>query len=96
MADVTLTPGRAGPNAVEIGIVSTDGAPMEPLEVQISFADPARGLEPIRLDAVREGELWTAGPATLPYNGDWTVRLDVLVSDFDKATLEAIVKLGGP
>jgi copper transport protein len=96
MADVTLAPGRAGANAVEIGIVGTDGARVDPLEVRISFADPARGLEPISLDAVRDGEVWKAGPVTLPYDGDWTVRLDVLVSDFDKATLEATVKLGGP
>jgi copper transport protein len=96
MADVTLTPGRAGTNPVEIAIVSVDGAPMDPLEVRISFADPARGLEPFRLDAVRKGEVWKAGPVTLPYDGDWTVRLDVLVSDFDRATLEATVTLGGP
>lgn len=96
MADLTLTPGRAGPNAVEVGIVSTDGAPLDPLEVRISVADPARGLEPIRVKAVREGEVWKAGPILLPYAGDWTIRLDVLVSDFEKATLEATATVASP
>ena len=77
-------------------IVSTDGAPIDPLEVRISFADPARGLEPIWLEAVRKHEAWKAGPLVLPYGGDWTVRLDVVVSDFDKAMMEATATLAGP
>jgi copper transport protein len=94
MADVTLTPGRIGANEVAIGIVSAAGAPVDPPEVRISFADPARGVEPVRLDAVRDGEGWRAGPVQLPHGGDWTVTLDVLVSDFAKATLEGTVPVG--
>lgn len=96
MADVTLRPARAGPNAVEIGIVATTGAPVDPLEVRIAFSDPARGVEPIRLDAIRDGEIWTAGPVELPHGGDWTVRLDVLVDDFTQASLETTATLGVP
>ena len=94
MADVTLTPGRAGPNAVEIAIVSATGDPVAPLEVRIGFSDPARGVEPIRLTAAREGEVWRAGPVELPFDGDWTVRLDVLVSDFAQVSLEAPLPVG--
>jgi len=91
MADVTLKPGRAGPNTVEIGLVSGEGAPVDPLEVRVSFADPARGVEPIRLETSRVGAVWRAGSVMLPHGGDWTVRLDVLINDFAKATLEATV-----
>jgi copper transport protein len=94
MADVVLRPGRAGPNAVEIAIFSTTGDPVAPLEVRIGFSDPARGVEPIRLDATREGEVWRAGPVELPYDGDWTLRLDVLVSDFVQSSLEAMMPVG--
>jgi copper transport protein len=96
MADMTLQPGRAGPNAVEIALVSATGEALDPLEVRVGFSDPARGVEPIRLDAVRDGEIWRAGPVELPYDGDWTVRLDVLVDDFAKATLEASATVGAP
>jgi copper transport protein len=95
MADVTLTPGRVGANDVTIGIVSTTGASIDPLEVRIGFSDPARGVEPIRLNAVRDGEDWRAGPLQLPHGGEWTVTLDVLVSDFARATLEATAPVGG-
>jgi copper transport protein len=91
MADVLLTPGRAGANTVAIGVLSPDGGPLDPLEVRISCADPARGVEPLRLDAVRDDAVWRAGPVQLPHGGAWTVRLDVLVSDFAKAALEATV-----
>jgi len=96
MADVTLRPGRAGANAVEIALVSATGETLDPLEVRIGFSDPARGVEPIRLEALRDGETWKAGPVELPYGGDWRVRLDVLVDDFAKATLEATATVGAP
>lgn len=95
MADVTLRPGRPGANRVEIVLMSPEGGPVDPLEVRISFADPARGIEPIRLEATRDGPDWAAGPVTLPAGGHWTVRLDVLVSDFVKDAIEADLTLPG-
>lgn len=89
MADVTLQPGRPGANRVEIVLTSPEGGAVDPLEVRIAFADPGRGIEPIRLDATRDGPDWSAGPVTLPVGGHWTVRLDVLVSDFAKEAIEA-------
>ncbi len=96
MADVTLKPGRPGANRIEIALMSADGGELDPLEVRISFADPARGIEPIRLEASRDGPLWLAGPVELPVGGQWTVRLDVLVSDFIKASIEAELPMPGP
>ena len=93
MADVTLHPGRPGANRVEIVLMSPEGGAIDPLEVRIAFSDPARGIEPIRLDAAREGPNWAAGPVTLPADGHWTVRLDVLVSDFAKDAIEADLTL---
>ncbi|HVH02426.1 MAG TPA: copper resistance protein CopC, partial [Amaricoccus sp.] len=91
MAQVVLTPGRAGPNAVEIGLV---GVATPPLEVKIAFADPARGVEPIRLAAVRDGSRWRAGPVQLPHGGEWAVTVEVLVSAFAKETLETTATVG--
>lgn len=95
MADVTLHPGAPGANRVAIVLTSPDGGTLAPLQVRIAFSDPARGIEPIRLDATRDGPDWAAGPVTLPVGGHWTVRLDVLVSDFAKETIEADLTLPG-
>jgi copper transport protein len=83
---ITLIPGRAGPNSVELVLPTVD-----PLEVRIAFADPAGGVEPIRLEAAREAAIWRAGPVFLPHGGAWEVTLDVLVSDFARETLNATV-----
>ena len=88
MAEVVLRPGRAGANAVEIALQDAAMAPLEPMKVEIAFANPDQGVEPIRLEAVRDGPRWRAGPVQLPYGGDWTLRLEVLISDFDQKTLE--------
>lgn len=90
MAEVVLAPGRAGPNVVEIALQDASTAPLDPLEVNVAFADRARGVEPIRLAAVRDGPRWRAGPVQLPHGGDWTMSVEVLITDFDKETLEAV------
>src|SRR3546814_6636171 len=47
MADVTLRPGRAGPNAVEVVLSKGDFSPLQPLEVEIAFARPNGSIEAI-------------------------------------------------
>lgn len=96
MAEVRLRPGRPGPNRIEIGLATPEGEDVDPLEVRIVFSDPARGIEPIRVDAARDGPIWRAGPVALPAGGHWSVRLEVLISDFAKATLEADMTVPGP
>ena len=94
MADATLTPGRPGPNTVALTITDETGAPLDPLGVTVALADPARGVEPIRLDAARDGEVWRAGPLPLPHAGAWDLTVRILVSDFAEETLGATVSVG--
>lgn len=95
MADLKLAPGLPGPNMVTLGFQTPNFAPLEPIEAQISFALPDRGVEPIRLQALPAGDgLWRAGPVTLPIAGDWQVTLRLLITDFDQATLTETLPLG--
>jgi copper transport protein len=88
MADIRLTPGRPGPVAVALGFQTGDFAELVPQEVEVLFAQPAAGIEPIRLTALRGGDgLWHAGPVTLPRPGEWEVTLRLLISDFERVTL---------
>jgi len=88
MADIRLTPGRAGPVEVMLGFQTGDFAELVPQEVEVVFAQPEAGIEPIRLTALQGGDgLWHAGPVTLPRPGDWDVTLRLLITDFESVTL---------
>ena len=88
MADIRLTPGRAGPVEVMLGFQTGDFAELVPQEVKVVFAQPAAGIEAIRLTALQGGDgLWHTGPVTLPVSGSWDVTLRLLISDFESVTL---------
>lgn len=90
MAGLALTPGRRGPNALALTLYPDTP---RPLEVRVSFADPARGIEPIRVAAIHDGPTWRADGVFLPHGGAWKVAVEVLISDFDRTTLTSEVAL---
>lgn len=85
MADITLIPGRPGPNQVEILPLDADFRPLTPLEITLFFSRPAEGLERIELRAsLGEDGIWRAGPVHLPPGGPLDVVADILITDFRK------------
>lgn len=93
MATLTLMPGRAGPLSVEIALQTGDFGALAAKEVRATFGNAAAGIEPIRRPATETGGVWRIDDLTLPVAGTWTVRLDVLVSDFETLRLEGSVTL---
>ena len=88
MADLRISPGRAGQNTVSLNVMDGSGEMLVPLEVQLSFTDTARGTGPILATAhLMPDGLWQTDPVTLPGTGPWQVTLSILISDFAKATL---------
>lgn len=96
MANVTLSPGGPGANTVEITLYPGAAKALHPREVRVAFADPTRGVEPIRLTATGSEVAWHAGPLLLPHGGAWAVTLEVLVSDFVQQRLEGTLTVGAP
>lgn len=89
MADVTLAPGRVGRTNASIVIMTGDFGPLDAKEVTFVASNPAAGVEPIRRSAAKPGDgTWRVDELTLPVPGRWTVRLDILVSDFELVKLE--------
>ncbi|NHB78455.1 copper resistance CopC/CopD family protein [Rhodobacter calidifons] len=94
MADIRLTPGRAGPVEVSLGPQTGDFDELVPQEVEVVLTQPETGIEPIRLTALHGGDgLWHAGPVTLPVPGEWEVALRLLISDFERVTLTGTLTL---
>jgi copper transport protein len=93
MADLKLTPGRAGRSAATIVVMRGDFSPFVPKEVTLILSNPTAGIEPIRRSAVLRDEVWRVDGLTLPVPGHWQVRIDVLVGDFEKVMLEDAVTI---
>jgi copper transport protein len=89
MAEVTLDPGRVGRTSATIALFDASGTPLEPKEVRLLLSNPSAGIEPLERRATRvSGETWRVDDLTLPVPGRWQVRIDALVTDFDKLMLE--------
>ena|SRR5215475_9182471 len=94
MADIAIE--RAGGHGARANLLVLDGAfrPLAAKEVSLVLANPAAGIEPIRRNAVHAGESnWRIDDLRVPVAGRWDVRVDVLISDFDKVTVEDTVTL---
>jgi copper transport protein len=89
---IELVPGRPGPNAVRVTVADPDGAPVRPLELDVAVAHPGAGIEPLGRRAEPDGAgTYEAGDIVLPVSGTWSVRVDALVTEFEKLTVTADV-----
>lgn len=94
MADLTVTPGRAGPVTVSAMIMTGEFGPLDAREVTFVFSNPDAGIEPFRRKAEKPGDgTWRADGVVLPLPGKWNVRVDVLISDFEIARLEGKIDI---
>jgi copper transport protein len=90
---IAIAPGHAGPNMIDITIAETSGAPIEVKELTVEFSNPAAGVEPIRRSASKTGlGAWRA-EALLSPSGAWMIRVHALISEFEKVSFDAEVRL---
>ncbi len=90
MASLIVTPGQSGRVNVEIQLTDDDMAPLQPLELTVTFALPERGIERlIRPAAPVEGQrgIWVIPDLILPLAGTWTVGMEVRISRFEQVRL---------
>lgn len=94
-ARIEIAPGRTGPNELFLQLADDAGRPLTALEVTLAASLPAAGIEPIRRSPheVAAGR-YHLPELALPVPGRWTLRIEALVSDFDKRrfTLEVEIK----
>ncbi len=82
--------------AAAASLLLLDGAfrPLAAKEVTLVLANPAAGIEPMRRIARRAGETnWRIDDLRIPVAGRWTLGVEILISDFDKVTVEDTVAL---
>jgi copper transport protein len=89
MFQVLITPGRAGTDRFVLQLMSGNGSPLAAKEATLILSQPERGIEPLERAATPGADgYWSAGGVPFPYPGRWHIRIDALVTDFEKISLE--------
>ena len=94
MAQIDVEPVRARGADMRIEVLDGEFHPLVAKGVTIFLSNAAAGIEPVRRDADnRDASNWRIDDLRIPLTGRWTLRVDVLLGDFEKETLEDDVLL---
>lgn len=91
-----VTPGSPGMNSVELRVsLEAGGTPEDVMRVTLHLDNPALGIEGISrtMERVDTGRYVLRGPE-FAVPGRWRVKIDLLVSDFEKRTVGTSVDIG--
>jgi copper transport protein len=94
MASINLRPERGRGTSLSIAVSDADERPIAAKELEIVIWNPGAGIEPIRRSATPESDgEWRVVGLHIPIGGVWRMRVEILISDFDKVMLEDNVEL---
>jgi copper transport protein len=89
MFQVLMSPGRVGADSFVLQLMDGEGSLLKAKEATLTLSLPGRGVEPLERAATLGADgYWHVGDVPIPYPGHWHVRIDALVTDFDRITLE--------
>ncbi|MFK4507274.1 copper resistance protein CopC/CopD [Bradyrhizobium daqingense] len=89
MFQVLVSPGKAGVDDFVLQLMTGEGTLLRAKEVTLILSLPERGIEPMERSAsLGPDGYWHVRKVELPFAGRWQVRIDALVSDFERITLE--------
>ncbi|WP_279482955.1 copper resistance protein CopC [Aureimonas sp. SK2] len=93
MADITLSPGRAGRVSAQATLFTIDYGPVAPTSVAFVFEPAAGGIDPIRRIAENRSDgIWRA-ETSLPVPGTWTVKVEVLADGLPPERIKTTIDL---
>jgi copper transport protein len=89
MFQVLISRSRAGTDDFVLQIMAGDASPLQAKEVSLFLSLPEKGIEPMERKAARDTDgIWTVRGVPIPFPGLWRIRVDALITDFEKVTLE--------
>ncbi|MBR0909962.1 copper resistance CopC/CopD family protein [Bradyrhizobium japonicum] len=95
MFQVLVSPGKPGVDDFVLQLMTGEATPLIAKEVTLTLSLPERGIEPMERGAsLGPDGYWHVRKVELPFAGRWHVRIDALVTDFEKVTLEDELDLG--
>ena len=88
MFQVLISPGKVGVDHFVLQLMNGEGSPLTAKEATLTLSLPERGIEPFERKAVLGADgYWSVRDVPLPFAGRWQLRIDALVTDFEKLTL---------
>ena len=89
MAQMLIAPGKVGAGDFALQLLDGNFGPLAAREVTLALSLPERGVEALERKATPgpDGN-WYVRNVALPVAGRWHVRIDALITDFQKVTLE--------
>ncbi len=89
MFQVLVSPGAVGTDSFVLQLMNGDASPLEAKEATLFLSLPERGIEALERKAVLGADgYWHVLDVPLPYAGHWHMRIDALITDFKKISLE--------
>jgi copper transport protein len=89
MFQVLVSPGRVGTDDFVLQLMNGDGTLLKAKEATLTLSLPERGIAEIeRPGTLGPDGFWHVGKVPLSVPGRWHMRIDALVTDFEKITLE--------
>jgi copper transport protein len=89
MFQVLISPGTVGTDSFVLQLMDGDASPLAAKEATLALSLPERGIEPLERKATLGADgYWHVADVPIPYPGRWHLRIDALVTDFKKITLE--------
>ncbi len=89
MFQVLISPGKVGTDSFVLQLMNGDGALLSAKEARLTLSLPERGIEPFERAATLGADgYWHVREVPIPHPGRWHLRIDALVTDFQKITLE--------
>lgn len=89
MANITVSPGRAGPVEITIQLETTDETPLTAKAVSVTLADMQTGKKLAPVEASRDGDDgWRVKVAQLT-PGRWMLGLGISISEADHVSVES-------
>jgi len=94
MTQIEIASVRARGAHVSIQVLDGELRPLAAKEITLVFSNPAAGIEPVRRIAANEDDsLWRIDDLRIPLAGRWRLRVEILISDFDRVALDDDVEL---
>ena len=94
-AELVVQPtGEGQAKTLMLQLRGEDGQALAAQEVDVVFSNASAGIEPIvfRAKPLPDGR-WRTSPIELPYQQSWDVRIEALISDFERITLSTRLHL---